>query len=254
MAMNIRLAVAALGVALLGAGGALAQDALSPDPSTRQTLWDLQIGLPAAEQPHDLQEYACGTNGGPPSLPIGGFADYATCPAEAETGLHEVQFRYDDELELWARAHELQSYVERYGGTRLASWDVIVSALFDDAGVLRGIRAVTDDRVPLRQRLTAYQMAGYLKSQLGSDLWHCSDLPTLEGETPVATGLIKENCRATTSEGMQAVLETRLLRRPGQSMIDPHSGEARGDRFVASTRFELLDAAVPLPAHLGEDR
>ena len=37
-------------------------------------------------------------------------------------------------------------------------------------------------------------------------------------------------------------------------MIDPFSGEVRGDRFVASSRFQLLDPSVTIAASAGADR
>ncbi len=239
-----------LGLPMLGVTAA--EDA--PEPKPRSSIFDLVIGQRAATQPVEFQQFACGTNGGPPSVALTGFADFAQCPAEAETGLHEVDFRYDDEAEYWALAHNLQIYADRYHGTKVANYEVIASALIDDAGILRGIRAVTDDRTALRSRFTAYQMSEYVEQQYSPSPWTCVDLPVAEGETPVARRLIKQNCQGTTPEGLTLFIETRLLRRPGQKMIDPFSGEVRGDRFVASSRFELLDASVTVAENAGTDR
>jgi hypothetical protein len=236
-----------------GLQGTMAADEV-PEPKPRSTIFDLVIGQPAAEQPVELQEYACGTNGGPPSIELTGFADYTNCAVEVETGLHEVTFQYDDEAEYWALAHNLQIYADRFHGTKIGNHEVIVSALFDDAGILRGIRAVTDDRTELRTRFTAYQLSEYIYQQYAPDPWTCIDLPVAEGETPVAKRLIKQNCRGTTPDGRTLIIETRLLRRAGQQMIDPFSGEIRGDRFVASSRFEVLDPRVPVPDDVGADR
>ena len=231
---------------------AVAQDA--PEPKPRSTVFDLVIGQPAAPQAVEFAQFACGTNGGPPSVVLTGFADFAKCPVEAETGLHEVDFQYDDEAEYWALAHNLQIYADRYHGTKVGNYEVIASALIDDGGIVRGIRAVTDDRTALRTRFTAYQMSDYVVQQYSPAPWTCTDLPVAEGETPVAKRLIKQNCVGTTPDGNTLMLETRLLRRPGQKMIDPLSGEVRGDRFVASSRFQLLDPSVTVTASAGADR
>ena len=100
-----------------------------PEPKPRSTVFDLTIGQPAATQPVEFQQFACGTNGGPPSVALTSFADFAKCPAEAETGLHEVDFQYDDEAEYWALAHNLQIYADRYHGTKVGNYEVIASAL-----------------------------------------------------------------------------------------------------------------------------
>ena len=70
----------------------------------------------------------------------------------------------------------------------------------------------------------------------------------------MAKRLIKQNCRGTTPSGQTLIIETRLLRRPGQKMVDPFSGVVRGDRFIASSRFEVLDPSVPVPENVGADR
>ena len=62
------------------------------------TVWDLELGTPADALPqNDYIDYACGTQGGPPSLPLRGWVEFARCAAEP-SGLHEVYFRYDDEF------------------------------------------------------------------------------------------------------------------------------------------------------------
>lgn len=246
-----RLGLAGL-AALLVLGSAVAQDI--PEPRPRSTFSELVIGLPFDQQQVEFQQYACGTNGGPPSLPMKSFGDFALCPADAETGLYEITFRYDDEAEYWALAHNMQVVANRYHGTTAGNHEIIVSALFDGEGVLRGVRAVTDDRTTLRSRFTAYQVADYIYQMYAPGPWDCVDLPVLSGETPVARRLIKQNCVGLTKDGVKLLVETRLLRRAGQRMIDPFSGEVRGDRFVASTRFLLLDPNIPVADNIGVDR
>jgi hypothetical protein len=225
-----------------------------PEPKPRSTVFDLAIGQRAATQPVEFQQFACGTNGGPPSVALTGLADFAKCPVEAETGLHEVDFQYDDEAEYWALAHNLQIYADRYHGTKVGNYEVIASVLIDDDGIVRGIRALTDDRTALRSRFTAYQMSEYVVQQYAPEPWRCIDLAVVDGETPVAKRLIKQNCMGTTPAGETLIVETRLLRRQGQKMVDPFTGEIRGDRFVASSRFEVLDPSVSIPENIGADR
>src|SRR5690606_29940739 len=110
-------------------GNAFAQDV--PEPKARSTYSDLVIGLPADQQQVEFQGFACGTNGGPASTRLSGFADFAQCPVEAETGLHEVTYQYDDEAEYWALAHNMPLVAERYHGTTAGNYEVIASALFD---------------------------------------------------------------------------------------------------------------------------
>ena len=44
-----------------------------------------------------------------------------------------------------------------------------------------------------------------------------------------------------TTPGRHLVVETRFLRKPGQSDNDPVTGEYRAGAFESSTRFEILD-------------
>ena len=88
---------------------------------------------------------ACGTNGGPPALPLNGWTEFRRCRAEP-SGLREVYFRYDDELEYWAKANDLTAQMEQYAGTKTYGFLIVVSALIDAEGIVRGIRIVSDPR------------------------------------------------------------------------------------------------------------
>src|SRR5262245_10776553 len=140
--------VATLMAAILTSGAAVAQEL------RRATLWDLKIGAPLAAQPSpdEFRGFACGANGGPPRQPLAGWTDYQRCRAEPD-GLREIYFEYDDEYEYIARARDLPREIARWAGTTEAGFPVIVSALFDDEGVLRGIRIVTDARPEHRNEL-----------------------------------------------------------------------------------------------------
>src|ERR1700693_5275162 len=91
----MRSFVSSLGAACaiwLAASGAQAQYA--------PRIWDLMLGTPIKDLPlNDYVDPACGTNGGPPARVLQSFADFAQCAVERTTGLREVWFRYDDEME-----------------------------------------------------------------------------------------------------------------------------------------------------------
>ena len=78
----LRLRLAAL-AALLCSAPALAQD-IPPK------IWDVPFGTPIDSLGVDFVEPACGTNGGPPSVELKSFADFATCTPEA-SGLRELR-------------------------------------------------------------------------------------------------------------------------------------------------------------------
>ena len=58
------------------------------------------------------------------------------------------------------------------------------------------------------------------------DGWTCTDFPPAAGESPVGGIFIKLRCEKTTPE-RHLMVETRFLRKPGQSDNDPVTGEYR---------------------------
>ncbi len=60
--------------------------------------------------------------------------------------MREVAARFDDEDEYVAKALGEPAYAGRQTGTRVAGHPVVLSALFDDGGILRGIRMMSDPR------------------------------------------------------------------------------------------------------------
>ena len=159
-----------LSLALVAAAGA--QTPGQPTPS-RAEVWDLKLGTPAALMPSGFGEYACGTDGGPPSRPLSGWKDFGRCRREPD-GLREVYFRYDDELEYWAKANELPTEIERYSGTKVYDFPVVLSALFDDGGTLAGLRIVSDPRDSSRSRDEAYALRNFLSARFGREGWSCN--------------------------------------------------------------------------------
>lgn len=244
---QMRVAAAILGsMIVLAALPAVAQDD-RPDGlafEERPDFWDIHLGRHVAEQPGNFQEYACGSNGGPPSLRLNGFGEFARCPVEEGTGLHEVQFRYDDALEYWARAMGAAPLIEQFEGTKIFNHPVVLSILVDEDGVVRAMRAVTDDRVPDRVRQLAYTLPGAARSYLGSDGWVCEEIPPAEGEQPMTGRLVKEDCTKTGEDGTRMQTEARLLRRPGQTLFDPANNQVRTGYFTSTGRLEIFAPAA----------
>jgi hypothetical protein len=150
--------------------------------------------------------------------------------------------RYDDELEYWAKANNLTAQMEQYSGTKTYGFPIVVSGLFDDAGILRGIRIVSDPRDASQNRDEAYFLRNFLNARFGRDNWQCDDLPLADGETPVGGVFVKQSCRKQIDAQTSATLATRYLRKPGQAQFDPQSGRETTGQFESSVRFELLRA------------
>lgn len=241
-------------IPVLGAVAVLAGLAVTPVSAQDTAVNELQppdvltlkLGAPLAAQPGPFREFACGTNGGPAAQALSGFEGYAACVSEPDTGLHEVTFRYDDELEYYALAMNLIPIAERFGGTRFGSFPIIASVLIDDTGTVRGFRVVTDDRVPIRERRVAYTMGILAKARVPGD-WSCTQLPLDAGETPVGRNAVKEDCTGVATDGRRMRLETRFFHRKGQTQIDPHSGDVREGYYESTARLEVFDTEWTTP-------
>src|SRR5215470_12872178 len=191
------------------------------DRPRRLEIWDIALGTPIEQLPDEFTDHACGTNGGPPATPLTGWRDFRRCRAEA-SGLREVYFRYDDELEYWAKANNLLAQMEQYAGT------------------VRGIRLVSDPRGEGEKRDEAYLLRNFLTARFGRDGWACESLPPEDGETPVAGIFVKERCRKAIDADTTASLSTRHLRKAGQSQFDPRTGRETTGQFESTVRFELV--------------
>lgn len=240
----------------LAALGALAGMVLSSWPAAAQqqtsgqhmvSVWDLPLGAHARELPlADYIDYACGTNGGPPSQPVNGWMDFAKCQAEADTGLHEIYFRYDDELEYRGRARNMDLQIQRFQYTAVNDIPVIASALFDADGFYVGLRLVTDPRVDISLREMGMTLTGYLFARFGDDEWSCTDLPKVAGESAFQGVFIKRQC---TKQGevdslgghlIDLSVETHNLRRRGQTAINQWDNIPTEGEFESSTRLEAV--------------
>ena len=215
------------------------------DRPSRAEIWSLKLGIPASALPRDaFVDYACGSNGGPPQQALTGWSDYDKCPPEPN-GLREVYFRYDDELEYWAKAHRARTLIAQYSGTKVLDFPVILSGLFDTVGTLAGVRIVTDPQADPQDRKQAYTLSNFFKARYGGDGWDCADTAPAPGETPVGTLYINRRCSKLVKGDMRAVLDTRFLRKPGQAEFSG-SGKLTVGQFESSTRLELLRPDVPV--------
>jgi hypothetical protein len=206
---------------------------------TRTEVWDLKLGVAADALPDGFAEYACGSNGGPPGAPMSGWRDFRRCRAEA-SGLHEVYFRYDDELEYWAKANNFTTEMEQFSGTKVYGFPVVLSALFDARGVLAGLRIVSDPRDTSRRREDAHALRNFITARFGRDGWACTDHPLADGETPVLRTFIKQDCSKAIDGVGNATLLTRFFRKKGQSQYDPRTDRETEGQFESTVRFELM--------------
>jgi hypothetical protein len=214
-----------------------------PDPGE---IRGLKLGLMAKSMTlTGFGDLACGSNGGPPRQKIEEWSEFAKCRPEA-SGLHEVYVRFDDEDEYIGKAIEEPRYARGKSGTRVAGHPVILSALFDRGGTLRALRFITDPRAASHERRMAHMLRLAVINRYEPDGWICTDSPPAEGETPVGGILIKQRCEKTSSS-RHLTLETRFLRKPGQSDNDPVTGEYRAGAFESSTRFEIWDPSFQKP-------
>jgi hypothetical protein len=180
--------------ALLGVISAHASDRLSP--------FDLTLGTAAGTLPGPplFTHFACGSDGGPPMQKLDAWTDFATCEPEAD-GLVEVYFEFGDAVLEAARARN--DYVAAWSaGTQFDYFPVTASALFDEAGVLRGLRLVTDPRpeqrkdefLHLRPRNEHYLMRLHLMDAFGLDASGCVSSPMRDDEAPVIGMFERERC------------------------------------------------------------
>jgi hypothetical protein len=228
---NLHLTVAATTVATFVSHIALAQ---SPAPK----IWDIKLGVPVSALPlNDFVDPACGTNGGPPARVLRGFAEFAQCAVERATGLREIWFRYDDELEYIARARRSEALVKQYRANSLAGQPIITSLLIDDAGLVQGYRIVNDPRVDSGTRIAAFGLADIFKGIAGLGL-NCTDLPLADGERPIDDWYVKEVCEST-KDGRVVRVEARRYYKPGQFAVDPNDNRMTENLFESSARIEV---------------
>jgi hypothetical protein len=220
--------------------GAAAMLLMTASTATAQApkVWDVAFGTPVAALPLDqFVDTACGTNGGPPARVLKSFAEFAQCIRERTTGLYEVWFRYDDEMEYVARARRSDIMIRQYQANSLAGQPIITSLLIDDAGLVQGYRVVNDPRVESRTRLAAFGLADLFKGVAGLGL-NCTNLPLAEGERPIDDWYAKEVCEKA-ADGRIYRVETRRYYKAGQYAVDPNENRLTENLFESSARIEI---------------
>jgi hypothetical protein len=214
-------------------------------------LRDLAIGTKVADMPDPgYYEFACGTNGGPPAKRIAGWEAFKECAGEPGTGLHEVFVRYDDEADYISKVvRDLEGEgipIDKYSGTKIAGHPVILSVLFDDDGVMQGLRAVTDPRADVDQRRRAFLLRIRVFNRYFPEDWQCTDLQPEAGQSPVGGLFIKQRCYKNFRDSRQVVMNTNFFRKAGQTGFDQQGHRLEGD-YENSGRFEVYSMSVQVP-------
>jgi hypothetical protein len=206
-------------------------------------IWDIAFGTPVASLPLDqFVDPACGTSGGPPARVLKSFAEFAQCARERTTGLHEVWFRYDDEMEYVARARRSDIMIRQYQANSMAGQPIITSLLIDGAGLVQGYRIVNDPRVESRTRLAAFGLADLFKGVAGMGL-NCTNLPLAEGERPIDDWYTKEVCEKS-ADGRTYRIEARRYYKAGQYAVDPNENRLTENLFESSARIEVYKSTA----------
>jgi hypothetical protein len=228
---------AGLAVAADNAADNSAMRAIGVKPSYE--IWAVKLGQPVTQIPYrEVVNTACGTNGGPPSLPLAKLSDFAQCPPEP-SGLREIYFQYDDEQKYIAKALELDAPAAM-AGTSVYGHPAVVSVLVDDKGIVRGIRIITDDHATTYQRRTLYTLANNLKLQYKTWPLDCKNIPAQDGEQSIGNIFVHFICTATNQKlGERLRIEARYYRRKGETAIDPRTRQVQRNNFESLARFEL---------------
>lgn len=224
--------------ALLGVAPVLGSDQLSP--------FDLTLGTAAGTLPGPplFTRFACGSNGGPPMRKLNAWTDFVVCEPETD-GLREVYFEFGDAALGAARA--LDDYVAAWSaGTQFDYFPIIASALFDDAGTLRGLRVVTDPRrdqrkdpfLRLRPRIEHYLMRLHLMEAFGLESSGCVSFPMRDDEAPVIGMFERETCD-WSRDGETIHIESVFVRRKGEADVNPETGRLSEGQFESVTRAEF---------------
>jgi hypothetical protein len=202
-------------------------------------IWDVRLPSPVSALPRDeFVDPACGTNGGPPGLAIGAFAQFERCRPEA-SGLREIWFRYDDEWEYIARAARNPDAIARNNRMVVLGQPVTLSLLIDSSGAVQGYRIFTDPHAKEEVRTEAYVAAIAFKARFGPQGWTCTETPAADGETPILGIFVKERCEKV-ADGQSVTVESRHYYKPGQAVLDPNTGLPTVNQFESSARLQVV--------------
>ncbi len=217
---------------------------------SRARLFGLELGIPISELPLDeWVDPACGTNGGPASIVLASFDEFARCRPETQTGLHEVWFIYDDEWEYIARAYRVPEEIQSFAANVFYRQPIITSLLIDASGLVQGYRIVTDPRAETDIRREAYTLQPIFRDLYRGGSWTCVDLPAAERENPVEGRFIKSSCVSVTDD-LYIRTDGRFFAKAGQAERDVPGLEksAQGDfESIATLEVFARDAVAEAP-------
>ena len=209
------ISLAALACALLAEPARAAEDPQQGD------LRDLRVGMRVAELPAEgYVDLACGGEAG---VALASWAEFARCPQDAD-GLREVTFAYAES--------PLTELGDRWEGTKVAGHPVIPSLLIDQAGLVQGIRIVTDPDTRLYLKKKAFLLGIRVMGRYGRDGWTCTEAEPGAGRTPVGGMFIDRHCEKVFHD-RRLILETDLYR----------TAEQQGEEFTGATRLEIFRIA-----------
>ena len=209
------MSIVALVCGLSAGPAGAAEDPLEGD------LRDLRVGMRVAELPAEgYVDLACG---GEPGVALASWAEFARCPQDPD-GLREVTFAYAES--------PLAELGDRWEGTKVAGHPVIPSLLIDEAGLVQGIRIVTDPDTRLYLKKKAFLLGIRVMGRYGLDGWTCRQSEPGEGRTPVGGMFIDRHCEKVFHD-RRLILETDLYR----------TAEQQGEEFTGATRLEIFRIA-----------
>jgi hypothetical protein len=214
-----RLFLLLLILALAPAAATAAEDPHEGD------LRELRVGMTVPELPQEgYVNFACGHDGAEPGPPIAGWQDFAACPADP-AGWHEVAFEYAQS--------PLAELGDQWEGTKVAGHPVIPSLLIDGAGVVQGIRIVTDPDARLYLKKKAFLLGLRVMGRYGRDGWTCTEHGPDDGRSAVGGLFIDRRCEKMLDD-RRLILKTDLYR----------TAEQQGQAFTGATRLEILKAGA----------
>ena len=216
------------------------------------TIWDVKIGSPISNlSDTSVSDIACGTNGGPMSLVISSFEKFSKCRSE-DSGLFEIAFTYDDEEQYIAKALNIQTNSMTEVTTVLAH-RVIPSILVSSDGIIKGIRIMTDSRVPARDRARAITLGRTFENKYKGWNLNCSDSPLSDDELQISSHHIKKTCTGESNKlNLKLRLDIRYLRKKGQTGINKNTQKINRGYFESYTRLEIIDRSNVLSAPLSK--
>ena len=203
-------------------------------------IWDIKLGIPIKRRCRSTISSI------PPAAPMAArrracsraSTNSPQCPVERATGLHEVWFRYDDEMEYVARARRSDIMVRQYQANSLAGQPIITSLLIDDDGLVQGYRVVNDPRVDAGTRIAAFGLADLFKGMaLGKARMQrpAAGRRRAADRRPVREG----GSAKARSGGLVTRVEARRYYKPGQFAVDPNDNRLTENLFESSARLEV---------------